>query len=328
MLADLLKRFSKSDDIVLTAAQIHFLLFGNYYYSLLLVSNLESKKTRMFIRIQIFHLRQLINKGLFSTRDESQELIDSLDYQERFQTSLANAEHLSECALQFWRGLLNDTPDVSILNGIFYNIFTIRKKLWDQAEVIQQLNANSMEFFVKYGIVMRQMTNDVYAASNAFNILMKAYEKNLSVSYRQGANWQKDNKTMMMLISLETTNFMSIIECNTIAEEMLKCSRKDLIGSSIKAIMPPMIAQSHQQFIQRYYQAMESKSIGIWKLRFIKGKDNLYIPCEVFKNFVPRITGGFQGVMLARLDSRITSYSATRRVPTMKKVKFYLLTKL
>ena len=277
------------------------------------------------MRLQLFNLREIIGLGMLNSAEDSQELIDSLEYQRHYQKFLKQADKIAELSLKFWKILLLDIPDMANLNNCVVNLFKTRKKLMNTVNEINKFNVNDSEFFVKYGLFMRLIMNDVYASSMAYNNTIRASEV---ISRKWGRDnstslFRNDVKMMIIAISLETRDFMIIKDANEECRHILQIERSELIGTQITTLMPQMIAQAHNQYLQKFFQTMESTNIGIKRLRFLKRKDNMFVPCRTIKNIVPRLTNGFQGVMFAYVDPKMSSYTASKKDNTERKVFYF-----
>jgi hypothetical protein len=228
--------------------------------------------------------------------------------------------------LNFWKILLSETPDTTALNGILSSFFRVRRKLIVVIEKLNRMNTENLDFYIKYGVLMKYILNDSNSSTSAYNKIM-------SIADCMDQSWTKhtgfsllrtDVKVSMILISIETQDFMVVLDINSEVENLLKCSRNEIVGASIETIMPPMIAQAHQHYIQKFFVTMTSTCIGINIFRFIKCKDNLYASCCTSKSLVPKLDQGFQGVMFSYLDPRLTTYTNSKRHNTLKIVKIYM----
>lgn len=325
LLADIHKQFSRSDEVAFMVGQIAFLFLGNQYITLWLTSNILCKKPRYLLKIQVFNLRQIISNGIAKGVEYFKDMLDSLEYQFQYQKFLNRAEKITDLTSQFWKSLYNEIPDTAILNKILTSFFNVRKKLIEVVDKLTSLNSNNQDFLIKYGVLAKYILNDASASTNAYNKL-------LSVADSTIRSWDKqtgfsllrvDVKVSMILISIETYNFMVTLDINCEVETLLKCTRNELVGASIATIMPPMIAQAHQQYIHNFSETMKSTCIGVNKLRFLKCKDNLYEPCCTSKSLVPKIDMGYQGVMFSYLDPKITFYTSNKRANTFNIVLQY-----
>jgi PAS domain S-box-containing protein len=322
LMNDLFKKYNKCDEIQILAAEVYFLLLGNHYQALTLISNIYMQGPTLLMKLRLYYLREIVNMGMMNSSQESLTLLDSLEYQDHFQHFLRDAEEIAELTIKFWRHLLLDTADNVVLNAIGGNIFRTRKKLMETINQINLINKNNTEFFVKCGLFMRCILHDVVAASMAFNNLMRTVESVVRTPKDRSmfSLLQSSARISLVIISFDSADFMAIDDINTEVEYLLGYTREELIGSSVTNLMHPLIGQQHHQYVQQYFQTMETTNIGVPRVRFLKNKDGMYVTCRVMKYIVPKLSHGFQGMMMAIPDARMTKYTSGKKDPTAKKV--------
>jgi PAS domain S-box-containing protein len=322
LMSDLFKKYNKRDEMQVLVAEVFFLLLGNHYQALTLVSNLYMQNPTFVMKLRLYYLREIINIGMMNSSQDSLMLLESLEYQDHFQRFLRDAEDIAELTIKFWRHLLLETADNAVLNSIGGTIFQTRKKLLAPVDLINLINKNNTEFFVKCGLFMRCILHDAVAASTAFNSLMRSVESVVRTPKDRSmfSLLQSSARITLVIISFDSVDFMAIDDVNTEVEYLLGYTREELIGSSVTNLMHPIIGQQHHQYVQQYFQTMETTNIGIPRVRFLKNKDGMYVSCRVMKYIVPKLSHGFQGMMMAISDSRMTKYTSGKKDPTAKKV--------
>jgi len=319
---ELSKKFSKSDEVIMFLSQIYYLYLGNQYQSLVFISTIESHNPPLLARLVLYYARLIINIGMLNLAEKSVLLLDSLEYQSYFKKFLKIADQISENTIKFWATLLNDNPDMSILNTIGITLFNSRKDLIHVVEKINKICSNNIEFLVKYGLYMKYIVNDSYTASASFNSILRSMDR-IRRAKTNGNTFsvlQSDVRNMMVVISIETKDFMQIIDINSEAEQILNSKRHEIIGKSISHIMPPMIGEVHEKFMQQFFKTMKSDILNTKMLVWIKNRDGLYCACDILKNFVPRLTGGFLGIMFAHLNKQIPDYTQSKKDLTINRV--------
>eukprot|EP01022_Parablepharisma_sp_SALTPOND_P000405 TRINITY_DN101_c0_g1_i2.p1 TRINITY_DN101_c0_g1~~TRINITY_DN101_c0_g1_i2.p1 ORF type:complete len:777 (+),score=60.55 TRINITY_DN101_c0_g1_i2:976-3306(+) len=321
------KRFSKSDEVSWLVAQIVYLYMGNHYHSLVLISNIECKKPGLFLKLQLYNFRQIISTGMYKEAANGLlYVLDSLEYQKHYSKFLDTAEEVAELTLKFWFTLLKEKPDTTIMNTIGIKLFNSRKQLMNVVGKINKLSTNNVEFLVKYGVYMKMVMHDSYTASSSFNQIMRSVGRiNKSKSDEEVFSILRgDTKNMMIVISLETKDFMNIVDVNSQAEKILAYTRSELVGKSVANIMPPMIAKVHKDYVQKFFKTMNSKILNKKHDIVIKNKAGIYVMCCSLKTIVPRLTGGFQGVMFAHKNKKLSTYTKMKKEATSKGVCFLL----
>jgi len=318
LLNDISKKFGKCDEVLTLIAQIYYFYFGNHYSALVLIAGIESRNPPMLTRIQLFYIRHIINIGLLHEAENQLQLIESLQYQSHFKKFLKVADEVAECTVKFWATLLHDVPDMKIMNTIGVTIFKLRKRLLGICEDINKICKNNFEFLIKYGLYMRVIVNDYYSASTAYSSIMRSMDK-----IRHGKSeensfsiLESEERNMMIEISLESKNFMQIVDVNAEAEIILKSSRSELVGKALSNIMPPMIAEMHEKGMQQFFKTMTSKTLDKKQTRLIKNSKGTYIFCSMIKHIVPTLTNGFRGIMFAHVDKKVEQYTQSKKDPT------------
>jgi len=319
---EIARKFSKSDDVSMMLAQIYYLYLGNHYHSLVLISNIESHNPPLLIRVLLYYYRLIINIGMLGEAENSSMLLDSLEYQDYFKEFLKIADEITECTIKFWATLLHEIPDMNILNSIGVTIFKSRKQLVSIVDKINKICSNNIEFLVKYGLYMKYIVNDSYNASESFKNIMRSMDRfrKCRTDSNNFSILQSDVKNMMIVISCEAKDFMCMVDANSEAEQMLHVSRNVILGKSITHIMPPMIGEIHDKCMQKFFKSMKAYSLSIRKMRWLKTRDGMYLSCNIFKNIVPRLTGGFLGIMFAHLDKKISQYTSAKKDSTVSRI--------
>ena len=96
-----------------------------------------------------------------------------------------------------------------------------------------------------------------------------------------------------------------ILGANNEIEQILGYKKHDIIRENINKIMPAIIAQKHDKFIQNHFYKMHTKSSDIYERHVLPmHREGALLPCTLLNRQIPNLTKGiqFMGFLLFHSD--------------------------
>eukprot|EP01022_Parablepharisma_sp_SALTPOND_P000535 TRINITY_DN1028_c0_g2_i1.p1 TRINITY_DN1028_c0_g2~~TRINITY_DN1028_c0_g2_i1.p1 ORF type:complete len:504 (-),score=35.32 TRINITY_DN1028_c0_g2_i1:1980-3491(-) len=201
-------------------------------------------------------------------------------------------------------------------------MFRSKSEIMETVQNMTSITSNHIEFLLRYGLLLKFVLQDATSTEHIFRqlVYLTQVNKYYSTARKNFSLFRGDGKVMFLVACIDNAYTGTIAEINTEFENIMGYQRKELVGYSIVNIMPPMIAKRHGEFVQRFFQTMESSTIGTPRFRFVKRKDGLYMPCWTLLKIIPRLTHGLQVAFCMIEDRKISLYSSYKRDITASKI--------
>jgi len=325
LVSEINPQISKSYQLGLTLSEIAFYYSANHYQAVCLIETNEFHKQSILCNQYTTNLKSMIETGMWNKQKEAVNLIAALNFQKSYDEFLLCIDDTTEQTVKFWSHLLEDKPDASILMNYGKNLHEKRCEFINISQKITELNQCNLEFLIKFGLYMKFIMHDKYSASQAYQKIMWTSENiasGLVENESQFFMFQEGCQVMLIVVSLDHSNFFTITAANNEIEYQLGYKKEELIRFSGNKLMPGHIASQHHQFVTKFFQTMESKNIGIERPKFIKHQDGCIVSCRATKHIIPSIINGCQGVMQFYMDPYLTFYASQKTDPTKRRVFF------
>lgn len=309
---DLANLFPCNDEIEMLIAELNFYYFGNHYYSLEKLWPILGRNPSIFMKQRIYNLKRNINKGLefnYAMMVDREKTVDSIDYMESYRHFLDKSEDLIDLTIKFWSYLSQERPTSRELNKIGNELFKTKQKILTFVSEISKFSNNNFDFLLRYGLLLKSAMHDNTTAEQIFFKL--AYMNSSAQKSSENSKFSVfSNKSVMFLVAAFTENDdANVIQINTEFERVTGYQYHEIMNHSICILMPSLIANVHSKFIQKFFQTMDGKVIGVPVSVFLKCKNGLFIPCRVMVKMVPRMAKGLQAAVFIVKDAKMTQYT-------------------
>ncbi len=305
LIGEVTPQMSKSYGLSLALAEISFYYFANYYQALCHVESVESKKPSFLCVQYTTNLRNVIETGMWARKDDAVALLSALKFQKKYNEFLTCIDDSCECTVKFWSVLLEDRPQCEALMQLGRQLYEMRYNFLQLVKEITSINSSYAEFLVKFGLYTRFILHDHASATNSYQRILWTCE-NINGSLLNAEDrfsvFRGDCQVMMLMVSLEQSSFFVVTEANNVVEHQLGYKREELLRFSANKLMPTHVAKQHHQFVQRFFQTMEAKTLRESSLKFLRHQEGHLVPCQVTKKILPTIGHGLQGMMLFYQD--------------------------
>eukprot|EP01022_Parablepharisma_sp_SALTPOND_P004376 TRINITY_DN120183_c1_g1_i1.p1 TRINITY_DN120183_c1_g1~~TRINITY_DN120183_c1_g1_i1.p1 ORF type:complete len:773 (+),score=32.77 TRINITY_DN120183_c1_g1_i1:975-3293(+) len=323
LVGELDQTFGKNNGFGILLAELYYYYLGNHYFTLEKLRAIRIRNPNLIVQQRIYNLKRNIGIGLLLSNNSSRDsgkTTAAVDYLKSYHKFLKQAEDLTESTIKFWSVLAKDQPTAMDLNQIGKSLFKSKQAITCTVQEISGVALNHSEFMIRYGLLLRFVIHDFVTAEQIFRKLTclsgssTHYPESNEFSLFSG-----NSKVMLLIATFGSAGTAMVTETNTAAERTLGYSCKEIVGYSVTRLMPSIVAQIHDKFVQRFFQTMETRNIGVPRLRFVKAKSGLYVPCKVLKKIVPRLHSGLQAAIFMIRNTRITQYLEHKKDHTVTK---------
>ncbi len=304
----------KSWRLRLALAEVAFHYFANVYQAMIHVEHILRSNKSIVAGQFVANLRRKIQLGMWSDREDSREILTLLRYQIMYTSFLDCIEQSCELTVKFWSALLAPRPLVAQLAEYGKQLYEKRYKLVDLANDMLKVSVNHTEFLIKYGLYMRLIFHDNFNATQIFRkIVWEMESMNSRLPEQSLISLRGDVKLMIIVVSLQRSDFFAILDANHEIEYQLGYELGALVGTPATRLMPSLIADLHQSFVQQFFRTMDSKTLGCNRFNFIRHSDSGLLACRIVKKVLPSLrTGGLQGVATFCEDPVMEPYTRRR----------------
>jgi len=310
---DISSQFPVNDELEILVAELNFYYFGNHYYALEKLWPIIGRNPNILMKQRIYNLKRNISQGLernYAMTVDREKVVVSIDYLESYRLFLDKSEDLIEFTVKFWSHLLQEHPTSRELNKIGNRLFKTKQDILLIVKKLSNFTMNSFDFLLRYGLLLKSVMHDHLAANQIFNKLVYLNSSVHSFSENSRFSIFSNKSAVMFLVASFTENDdANIIQFNTEFEKCTGYKYQEIIGHSITTLMPSVIANMHSKFIQKFFQTMESKILGVPVSVFIKCKNSLYIPCRILVKMVPHMLNSLQAAVFIVKDTKMTPYT-------------------
>jgi hypothetical protein len=223
----------------------------------------------------------------------------SIEYLDLYHQFIGEVEICTAVHIKFWGILLDSQPDPQKLNGYGKDINGNIKIIRGIYTQIMKIDPNNVIFLYKYVLFLKRVYHDDIEAAVVWDKILSIRQIDAMQNFQRTDDFaysfqRSGGKSMIIGVSGEKRSLNKILSINFETSYVLNYSKEDVEGVSANILMPPMIANSHDEWILHYTQTLKCKNIGKIHHAFLKTKQGFFIPCKSFFQFVPYIDNGIQ----------------------------------
>ncbi len=316
LVADLRARFGNKAALHLnfTIAEIQFYYFANPYQAWEQTIQTLSAEPPLAFRQRAYNLIRTIDSGFSYSDDPLDNAVDegnislmqALAYSRHYNRFLDLSEEATEVTISFWSALLLEKPRAHDLNALGKRLFEVKCQGRKCVKSLLRIREDHFEFLVRYGLFERYVMHDRSAADEVFSKILGLAKSGNESAVTVGDSEQLvvcSDRTMLIVANVDPTGECTVREASAEVEQELGYSKAELVGFSVVNIMPPIVARCHGRIVRAFIQSMSACSINHEKLRFLKGKDGVYIPCRCTVRLVPSLMDGLRFALIASPES-------------------------
>ena len=109
--------------------------------------------------------------------------------------------------------------------------------------------------------------------------------------------------TVIITITVTPRDIGNIVNVNYEAKKLLGYRHKDLKGKNVRILMPKLLTDNHDSFLQNYFETAKAKILEQQRVVIAKDKDGYIIPSYILVKAIPNLKRNLTFVgFLRRLD--------------------------
>ena len=302
LMIDALERFPKSGRLHMLYAYIQHEKLKNKYKALFEMMITEEHKPNVQEEFSIQRYKSIIEEEMIendirNTETKGLDVNIIVHFQNKFVIFQNNVEKSVNFHLDFWRELLEDTPDIHKLQSLGSKITNQVEATKDQFRVLNEINPNHIKCLHIYGNFLKDIVNDDQEGQR---ILEKAeyVDKNSMMSKQFVDNDRLkygENSNTCIITCSGNYNEMGIVKnCNNEVTRVLGMSKFELIGHNISEIMPKVLGDKHNAFMFNYFETSVARVLGKERLVFPINKAGYLVPSTLMIKILPNLDDGIK----------------------------------
>jgi PAS domain S-box-containing protein len=109
--------------------------------------------------------------------------------------------------------------------------------------------------------------------------------------------------TVIITITVTPRDIGNIVNANFEAKKLLGYRHKELKGKNVRMLMPKLLSDNHDSFLQNYFETAKAKILEQQRVVIAKDKDGYIIPCFILVKAIPNLKRNLTFVgFLRKLD--------------------------
>lgn len=316
LIVDALERFPKSGRLHMLYAFIQHEKLKNRYKALFEMMITEESKPNIQEEFSIYRHKDIIEEEMIendmrNTETKGLDVNIIVHFQNKFVIFQNNVERAVNLHLDFWRELMEDSPDIHKLQSLGSKITNQVEVTTDQFKKLNQINPNHIKCLVIYGNFLKDIVND---DQEGLRIIEKAeYVDKSAMVNKQFIDNDRlkygENSNTCIFTCSGNFNEMGVVKnVNNEITRVFGLSKAEIMENNISVIMPKVIADSHDSFMMNYFETSESKIIGAERLVFPMTKAGYLVPCTLMVKILPNLEEGIKIVGFLKDIETGTSY--------------------
>ena len=238
------------------------------------------------------------------TESSGMYVTDMVDFADQFAAFTLTIEKAVVYHYDFWRELLEPTPEILKLDLLAMKITNIITHIENMYKDLIALNSNNIKCNLLYGEFQKQILND---DTNSQELIDKAlaFQKNILGT---GGNKSSDKKskygqnadTVIINLSGNETTMGLLMNINSEVYRLLGYKKHEILGNNVKMLMPKIFADNHHNFIAQFFDRAEGKAINTERHLAAMDKEGYVFLATLLIKFMPDLSKGIQIIGLMK----------------------------
>ncbi|KAL4464830.1 hypothetical protein ABPG74_011391 [Tetrahymena malaccensis] len=333
----ILRKYNKCSQLHLLNAYLYHEKLKLKFKALTEMMTSEMFKPSIHEKFSMFRYKYLIELDIIETdmRNEQNKNVDVngiVHFENQLVVFLKSIENSVNLHLEFWRELLEESPDIEklqIVGSRITNTIEDAKTCFNNLCSIRQNNIRSL---LIYGNFIKEVVNDeiesqVYLEKAAYvsknTVVNKQFADNENMKYNENSN----TGILTMSANLDTRFFVQ--NTNYDFTRILGWPKHEIVDQNIKNhIMPKLIQSIHDGLVSHYIESSIPRAIGIERIITPTNKDGFLVPSILMIKILPNLEEGLQFVGFFKEKDEIYCSPYARTDNNDDEVLHYLIYKL
>lgn len=304
-----LKKFGKSPKLRLLLAYIQHEKIKNKFKSLFELMQAADMKPNYLEEFSIYRYKLIIEEEMIEMDMRHNNDMNGMDvnqmvlFQNNYVKFTGTIEKAVKLHHEFWKELLEESPDIKKLEGLGSSITRIVEVSKKQYDALNDLNPNHQKCLEMYGRFLKDVVND---DTSGQRILERADKVSRQLSQRQAgddlAKIDENSETAIITISGNFRQIGVITNSNNQISQLLGYNKSEVIGEKIETIMPKIFADNHDELLLKYFDN-PNQQLNIERTVYPMNKRGYIAPFNLTAKILPNLDNGIQIVGFLRLIS-------------------------
>ncbi|CDW76577.1 pas domain s-box family protein [Stylonychia lemnae] len=203
--------------------------------------------------------------------------------------------------LNFWKELMENKTscDVNRIHDFGVQIANTYTNVSDLAKNMIDMYPNHMMLLKIYAYFLSDVMNNEEEASE-INSKVKSFmsnQSNLQNRVQEQSNNEADEnkffgyntKTVLITMTVTPKDIGNIVNANFETKELLGYKNKEIKGKNVRILMPKILSDNHDSFIQNYFETAKAKIIEVKRIVIAKDKQGFIIPVHILVKAIPNL---------------------------------------
>ena len=288
-------RYPMVVEIKILHAYYSLYILGHSFATLRIISEAAEVKHSLRTEFDIFHLRRMIESSHMegyniAARNVSNfvDLVQVVAYQNAYNGCMQYIKQGIDISIDFWSLFLKliVTPQEVSFKG--NQLSAVKRKAVQEAENVFAIYPNNLHFLVRYMVFIKRIVHNE-------QLTLEIYDKIKIISDNdqvlKGGNEELSMTTLsrivILKVSTERDSIGTITEASSDLEYLVGYTRTELLGQNVNLILPPPIAEHHNDYIIRLLDTMSFRSLYINIPAFVHHKEGFYVPININIKVLP-----------------------------------------
>lgn len=297
MLKDLKYKFAANEILILHHIYLDHYILSNKYRAIEDLMFILNQKSSFDLQFQEYRLFINFEEEMQNIdRKRNSELGGNINkmlvFLNRFKEFKDKLEICANLIYNFWRELLESSPDVDKIEAYGRTTTKFVKELVEDFEELKQLQSSHKNLHLIYANFLKKVLNSSEDISKflpdnkTFKFSELKSSKTEFVTFENREVW-------FLLISGELETFGIIQQTNDELLKGLKFDRIRMIGESINTLMPKIFGDIHNQLLLEYLQNSDSDPIS-FKNSYAMNSEGYLRPCQIYSKILPDLSKGIK----------------------------------
>jgi PAS domain S-box-containing protein len=333
ILLDSLEKFPKSSRLHILYAYVQREKLKNKFKALFEIMIADENKPTIEEEFSIHRYKNIIEEAIIDSDNKISEnkgvnvniIVDFENKFVDFQTVIGNSVELH---LDFWRELLENTPEIQKLQTLGSMITRSVEETNKHFKILTTINPNQVKMLKTFGNFLKDIVND---ESEAAKILEKAeYNDRTAVVNKQFLDndrlkYGENSNTCIITISGALKTLGIISNTNNEITRILGYSKTELLGQNIIYVMPRFLSEIHDGFMRNYFESSDAKVIAIERIVFPLDRNGYIVPCTLMAKILPNLSDGLKLVGFLQEIDKSSNMNKDQEVETEEEEAHYVM---
>ena len=281
-------------------------ILGHSFGALKELSLAERYKSSLRNQFEIFYYKTMIEQFHFRGFTQAKRYIfDHIDtlqvlqFSSGYNSCIFIMKEISEISSNFWSYLLNEeNANGYRLANLGKQLITKKRELHKESKFLLGDFGYNLHFLYKFMIFQQKVLHNEQFSYVLFNKI-KILSENNKVQ-RGNKILTSNSKQLLVKISGERQYLGQILDISVDCNYFLEYQKEELIGENINILLPPILAQNHNKYIEHFLETMEFKYLNSSIISYIRQKSGFYMSALILTKVLPRFHDsqfGFFGIM-------------------------------